>query len=38
MFTTEELSSHALMIELPWFIEKMEINQPEENRAGRSKI
>jgi hypothetical protein len=29
MFTTEELFSHALMIELPWFIEKMEFNQPE---------
>jgi hypothetical protein len=29
MFTTEELFSHALMIELPWFSEIMEMNQPE---------
>ena len=27
MFTTKELFSKALMIELPWFIEKMEFDQ-----------
>jgi hypothetical protein len=27
MFTTKELFSQALMIELPWFIEKMEFDQ-----------
>ena len=29
MFTTKDLFSKALMIDLPWFIEKMEFNQPE---------
>jgi transposase len=29
MFTTKDLFSKALMIDLPWFIEKMQFNQPE---------
>jgi hypothetical protein len=28
MFTTKDLFSKALMINLPWFIERMEFAQP----------